>query len=105
MGSVGKWMAWEPDPNKVGESEYANDELNSLMKKYRENEESRDQFYNQQKKNRVQATVAGVDVQAETVATSSSSYDGIFSGHADLAMQRKAEAAAQAQATQAPALD
>ena len=114
MGSVGKWMAWEPDPNKVGESEYANDELNSLMKKYRENEESRDQFYNQQKKNRVQATVSGVDVQAETVpsATAASSYDGMFSGPADLAMQRKAEmASAQAaaapatSATPAPALD
>ena len=108
MGSVGKWMAWEPDPNKVGESEYANDELNSLMKKYRENEESRDQFYNQQKKDRVQATVSAVS--SETVvapsATSASSYDGMFSGPADLAMQRKAEAAAaQAQATQAPALD
>jgi hypothetical protein len=105
MGSVGKWMAWEPDPNKVGESEYANDELNSLMKKYRENEESRDQFYNQQKKDRVQATVSAVS--SETVvapsATSASSYDGMFSGPADLAMQRKAEAAA-AQA-QAPALD
>jgi len=104
MGSVGKWMAWEPDPNKVGESEYANDELNSLMKKYRENEESRDQFYNQQKKDRVQATVSAVS--SETVvapsATSASSYDGMFSGPADLAMQRKAEAAAQAQA---PALD
>jgi len=112
MGSVGKWMAWEPDPNKVGESEYANDELNSLMKKYRENEESRDQFYNQQKKDRVQATVSAVS--SETVvapsATSASSYDGMFSGPADLAMQRKAEAAAaQAQATSststAPALD
>ena len=110
MGSVGKWMAWEPDPNKVGESEYANDELNSLMKKYRENEESRDQFYNQQKKDRVQATVSAVS--SETVvapsATSASSYDGMFSGPADLAMQRKAEAAAAQAASStsaAPALD
>ena len=103
MGSVGKWMAWEPDPNKVGESEYANDELNSLMKKYRENEESRDQFYNEQKKNRVQATVSAVSSETAASSTAASSYDGMFSGPADLAMQRKAEAAA-AQA-QAPALD
>ena len=105
MGSVGKWMAWEPDPNKVGESEYANDELNSLMKKYRENEESRDQFYNEQKKNRVQATVSAVSSETAASSTAASSYDGMFSGPADLAMQRKAEAAAQAQAAQAPALD
>jgi hypothetical protein len=103
MGSVGKWMAWEPDPNKVGESEYANDELNSLMKKYRENEESRDQFYNEQKKNRVQATVSAVSSETAASSTAASSYDGMFSGPADLAMQRKAEAAAQAaSSTSAP---
>jgi hypothetical protein len=55
LGSVGKWMAWEPDPNKVADQEYANDELNTLMKKYRENEESRDQYYNEQKRSRVAA--------------------------------------------------
>jgi len=108
LGSVGKWMAWEPDPNKVGASEYANDELNSLMKKYRENEEARDQFYNEQKKQK-QGTVvsavppsvtagAGADAEAPPsvggASSSASSYDGMFSGPADLAMQRKAEAAA-----------
>jgi len=55
LGSVGKWMAWEPDPNKVADQEYANDELNSLMKKYRENEEHRDQYYTEQKRTRVAA--------------------------------------------------
>ena len=101
LGSVGKWMAWEPDPNKVGESEYANDELNSLMKKYRENEEARDQFYTEQKKQK-----QGVVVSAGTwtasggsgAASVESSYDGIFTGPADLAMERKAEAAANATA-------
>jgi hypothetical protein len=48
-------MAWEPDPNKVADQEYANDELNSLMKKYRENEEHRDQYYTEQKRTRVAA--------------------------------------------------
>ena len=53
MGGVGKWMAWEPDPNKVVEQEYANDQLNNLMKKYRDNENDREQFYNDQKNSRV----------------------------------------------------
>jgi hypothetical protein len=95
-------MAWEPDPNKVGASEYANDELNSLMKKYRENEEARDQFYNEQKKQKQGTVVSTVPSSAEDDATPSvggassaaSSYDGMFSGPADLAMQRKAEKAA-----------
>ena len=104
LGSVGKWMAWEPDPSKVGENEYANDELNSLMKKYRENEEARDQFYSEQKKQKVQSAVVSATADASSAASSeTSSYDGIFSGPADLAMQRKAEVAAKAAADAAAA--
>jgi hypothetical protein len=113
QGSVGKWMAWEPDANKVGDQEYANEELNTLMKKYRENEESREVFYNEQKKSRMgnAKTRAAADASAAPEATltptmevvaadtpasapggsGNSSYDGLFSGPADLAIQRKME--------------
>jgi outer membrane murein-binding lipoprotein Lpp len=107
MGHVGKWMAWEPDPNKVGEQEYANEELNTLMKKYRENEENRDVFYTEQKKTRMGAAktkLAEVVAPEATLTTNvpgsesvpvsegTSSYDGLFSGTADLAIARKLEA-------------
>ena len=103
QGYVGKWMAWEPDANKVGDQEYANEELNTLMKKYRENEESREVFYNEQKKSRMgnAKTRAAADVspeatltptvEASAAASGGSSYDGLFSGPADLAIQRKME--------------
>lgn len=108
QGYVGKWMAWEPDANKVGDQEYANEELNTLMKKYRENEESREVFYNEQKKSRMgnAKTRAAAEVAPEATLTPSveaaaapaasatqagSSYDGLFSGPADLAIQRKIE--------------
>jgi hypothetical protein len=106
MGHVGKWMAWEPDPNKVGDQEYANEELNTLMKKYRENEDNRDVFYNEQKKSRIGAakTRTAAEVAPEVTLTSTveavaatkepegmSSYDGLFSGPADLAIARKME--------------
>ena len=101
LGHVGKWMAWEPDPNKVGEQEYANEELNTLMKKYRENEENRDVFYNEQKKTRIGAakTKTADEVAPEATLTSTvvpvagaeTSYDGLFSGPADLAIARKME--------------
>jgi hypothetical protein len=103
QGYVGKWMAWEPDANKVGNQEYANEELNTLMKKYRENEESREVFYNEQKKSRMgnaktrtaaevapEATLTPT-VEASAAASGGSSYDGLFSGPADLAIQRKIE--------------
>ena len=103
MGSVGKWMAWEPEPSKVGEQEYANEQLNTLMKKYRENEDARDTFYNEQKTKRV-GTARTRDSAADStniaesetpapapVPEAGSSYDAMFSGPADLAIQRKME--------------
>ena len=106
MGSVGKWMAWEPDASKVGEQEYANEQLNTLMKKYRENEDARDSFYTEQKAKRIGTarTKDGGDesVSSSTVAESLSvsastggAYDAMFSGPADLAIQRKMEKEAQ----------
>lgn len=108
LGAVGKWMAWEPDPNKVTDQEYANDQLNNLMKKYRENEENREVFYNEQKKSRVGgaktkaadevvpevklSVVNGADAEAAVApgpAPEPGSYDAMFSGPADLAIQRK----------------
>ena len=101
MGSVGKWMAWEPEPSKVGEQEYANEQLNTLMKKYRENEDARDTFYNEQKTKRV-GTARTRDSTADSTnivesqphadaPEAGSSYDAMFSGPADLAIQRKME--------------
>lgn len=134
MGHVGKWMAWEPDVNKITDQEYANEELNTLMKKYRENEESREVFYNEQKKSRIGAskTKAAAEVGPEVTLTSTvvpvetspvepsslaggtpfssagpvGSYDGLFAGSGDLAIQRKmnkeadADAVANASVTQ-----
>jgi hypothetical protein len=101
MGSMGKWMAWEPEPSKVGEQEYANEQLNTLMKKYRENEDARDTFYNEQKTKRVgtartrdsaadSTNIAEVHAAAPA-PEAGSSYDAMFSGPADLAIQRKME--------------
>ena len=116
MGYVGKWMAWEPDPNKVKDQEYANEELNTLMKKYRENEDARDTFYTEQKnrkvsavKSRVEDSVADASASASASASdettslqessSKTSYDGMFSGSGDLVIERKAaKAKAEAEA-------
>jgi hypothetical protein len=95
MGSVGKWMAWEPDASKVGEQEYANEQLNTLMKKYRENEDARDSFYTEQKAKRIGTarTKDSEESVAETTVSASAggAYDAMFSGPADLAIQRKME--------------
>jgi hypothetical protein len=47
---IGKWTPWDPKPHLVAEQEYAQEELNNLMKKYKENEDSKSAFFEEQKK-------------------------------------------------------
>lgn len=100
MGAVGKWMAWDPNPNNVTEQEYANEQLNTLMKKYRDNEEARDHFYTEQKKKKIgQSKTKNVEAEAEADSNQGSSaagsiteqYGSMFDGPADLAISRKME--------------
>ena len=52
---VGCWCPWDPNPNNVDKQEYMEDELNMLMKQYKQNEEQRDIFYAEQTKSRKQS--------------------------------------------------
>jgi hypothetical protein len=85
MAEVGKWTPWDPSPNEVKDQEYNNDQLNNLMKKYKENEDSREQFFEQRTKGSKQV------VGASTSSASESSFDSMFGASGDLAIQRKIE--------------
>jgi len=52
---VGYWCPSNPDPNKLSlkDQEYANTELNTLMKAYNENEVKKDMFYEEQTRQRI----------------------------------------------------
>lgn len=45
VGAVGCWCPWSPDPNEIQNAEYSETQLNTLMKKYKENVEERDEMY------------------------------------------------------------
>ena len=77
---VGKWLPWDPEPSQVKEQDYAEEELNLLMKKYKENEESREEFYREKRQNRKVNPHNLLDNSNETMF-----------GSADLAIQRKLE--------------
>lgn len=51
VGEVGKWLAYDPNPDSeyVKDSEYANEELNNMMKNYLENQEKAKLFHEQRK--------------------------------------------------------
>ena len=102
VGEVGKWLPWDPNPNAVAEQEYAEDQLNTLMKKYKENESARDTFYSEQRKKGVkgmagqqlqgnEGTEAPEPADASPFTAGVGSYASMFSGPADLAMERKKE--------------
>jgi hypothetical protein len=52
---VGYWCPSNPDPNKLSlkDQEYSNNELNTLMKSYHENEVKKDMFYEEQTRQRI----------------------------------------------------
>ena len=52
VGQVGFWLPWDPEADNVEGQEYADEELNNLMKKYQENKINRDIHYQQMKKER-----------------------------------------------------
>jgi hypothetical protein len=108
VGEIGKWLPWDPSPNDVAEQEYAEEQLNTLMKKYKENEEAREEFYQKQRKEGRQAgrgvhTMGPTETapaEGEALPTTNgamfstagnNSYSSMFSGPADLALQRKME--------------
>ena len=61
IGQVGYWLPWHPDVNKIQDQEYINDELNTLVKEYKNNESKRDMFYKEQ----VQQRKAEADEQTK----------------------------------------
>lgn len=110
VGEVGKWLPWDPEPSQVHEQEYAEDQLNTLMKKYKENEEAREQFEREKrersarsKKTKTAETLDATEAQLpastrvenllSSSATSANEYTGMFGndGPADLAIARKME--------------
>lgn len=54
VAPVGYWIPSNPNPDRMSlkDQEYANAELNTLMKEYNKNEELKDQFYQQQREER-----------------------------------------------------
>ena len=111
LGEVGKWLPWDPKPHQVQEQEYAEDQLNSLMKGYKSNEEARQLFMTEQRKESlagakkaaavdaegVPVTVGPVDPAAAVAAVQTGAagepelegWRGMFGGAPDLALQRK----------------
>lgn len=47
VGQVGYWLPWNPQHDKIENQEYAESELNNLVKEYRANNEKKEQHFNE----------------------------------------------------------
>ena len=45
VGQVGYWLPWDPTPDNIENQEYANSELNELVKKYNENQRDKEEHF------------------------------------------------------------
>ena len=53
VGKVGCWLPWDPSEHVMPEVEYAEHELNELMRKYKENEANREMFFEEEKTEKI----------------------------------------------------
>lgn len=94
VGQVGFWLPWDPSTTDVQKQEYAEDQLNTLMKNYKDNEASKDEFFESQKRERLAGArvrpgnpVVGTKENPVEIETPKNMFD-----EPDLAMARKKNA-------------
>jgi len=93
VGDVGKWLPWDPQPHDVAEQEYGQDQLNNLMRKYKENEDNRDKYFEERAKGGGAAAAASTKQVFGGSNSSSDTFGSMFAGTGDVALQRKLEKA------------
>lgn len=49
IGQVGCWCPWSPNPDDLVNQEYSETQLNTLMKEYKKNQESKDEIFEKRK--------------------------------------------------------
>ena len=54
-GQVGAWLPWDPNPDDIENQEYAEEELNTLMKKKKENEINKNLHWEEEKRQKMEA--------------------------------------------------
>ena len=92
VGQVGFWLPWDPEPHDIADQEYADDQLNTLMKKYKENEKTRDELYAEHKVLRMGEGKTKKPVIGASVTEESKPAKDMF-GDEDPFMKRKREQA------------
>lgn len=65
VGQVGYWLPWDPEAEGVQEQEYQEQQLNDLVKMYKENLENKDTLYEQETQDKIRKARSDVEVQKQ----------------------------------------
>ena len=65
VGQVGYWLPWDPNADNIEDQEYAEDELNELMKSYKENQQKKDLHYKEQVDDRKKSVTENIGENLE----------------------------------------
>jgi hypothetical protein len=75
VGQVGYWLPWDPNPDNIENQEYAEQHLNEIVKKYKENRQAKDEIWNADLQKRIQATKEAGQRGAQEAAASGEKAD------------------------------
>ena len=67
VGQVGYWLPWDPECEAIQEQEYQENQLNELVKKYKENLSNRDDLYDQVRNERIEKAKKEVNAKKELI--------------------------------------
>lgn len=82
VGQVGYWLPWDPSPHSIEEQEYAEKELNELMKSHKEKQEMKKELFEAEKKRKVDAAKQAVAENTRTTEDESAAQGGAASAAA-----------------------
>lgn len=67
VAEVGAWCPWSPNPEEIQQQEFAETQLNTLMKHYKDNQVKKDIFY-EERKRELQFLKVKKDIETDTWA-------------------------------------
>lgn len=77
VAEVGCWCPWSPNPDDIQDQEYAETQLNTMMKHYKDNQDKKDLFYQERKRDlqfaKTQSTLEDKDAWMQQKEASTSS--------------------------------
>lgn len=54
VGQVGYWLPWDPNPDNIENQEYSEQTLNTIVKKYKENKQAKDEVWEEETRKRIE---------------------------------------------------